>query len=132
MRKYAKEESMKFANCQRSFSSSFLASKKMCDINGSYGVMDFIHKLSFDAKSLFLLRVKKILHVSDTSFFISQSDHLVSDLGTRRVFIKRLFTQVVHQFFTQSFSFIPVAVYIRHYRKESPVCSIKLHKKKLI
>ena len=50
---------MKFANCQRSFSSSFLASKKMCDINGSYGVMDFIHKLSFDAKSLFLLRVKK-------------------------------------------------------------------------
>ena len=103
MRKYAKEESMKFANCQRSFSSSFLASKKTCDINGSYGVMDFIHKLSFDAKSLFLLRVKKILHVSDTSFFISQSDHLVSDLGTRRVFIKRLFTSRAPIFYTELF-----------------------------
>ena len=75
---------------------------------------------------------KKILHVSDTSFFISQSDHLVSDLGEQGEYLSNAFLQVVHQFFTQSFSFIPVAVYIRHYRKESPVSSIKVQKKKLI
>ena len=93
--------------------------------------MDFIHKLSFDAKSLFILRVKKY-YMCQTPPFSSRNQIILQAISEQGEYLSNAFLQLVHQFFTQSFSFIPVAVYIRHYRNESPVCSIKLHKKKLI
>ena len=95
----------KYEICKLSKIIFFLLSCKQEDVWYQWELRcDGFHSQTFFRRQIsFSSACEKILHVSDTSFFISQSDHLVSDLGTRRVFIKRLFTSRAPIFYTELF-----------------------------
>ena len=95
----------KYEICKLSKIIFFLLSCKQEDVWYQWELRcDGFHSQTFFRRQIsFSSACEKIVHVSDTSFFISQSDHLVSDLGTRRVFIKRLFTSRAPIFYTELF-----------------------------